>query len=193
MRVVACLQHKNCAGPVRSGTSACRTPRWRRSHDEPSYNVRARDRAALIIALVYPDPEKCGRGRPSQLSKLEGYCASRLSEARKIVKHSRDLAREVIAGITTFADALHFAEHPVEDEHVEPLPEPGDPVVLGTTSRRWSALHRSSHVTGLPDRTGPWWDNLDVEQLVTDILAADLRAPGFAHAVSDALLKKLGS
>ena len=39
---------------------------------------------ALIIALAYPEPEQCGRGRPSQLSKLEGYSAPRLSEARRI-------------------------------------------------------------------------------------------------------------
>jgi hypothetical protein len=78
---------------------------------------------AIIIALAYPDPEKCGRGRPSQLSKLEGYSASRLSEARTIIKHSRDLAQEVIAGSCTFKQALDEATVPrVKITHTDPLP-----------------------------------------------------------------------
>ena len=41
--------------------------------------------------------------------------------------------REVIDGLTPFAQALEFANNPVEDEHVEPYPS--DPfIVLGDTT-----------------------------------------------------------
>jgi hypothetical protein len=80
--------------------------------------------------LAYPDVKQGSRERTANYSKLEGYSASRLSEARKIVACSRDLACEVIAGLTPFAQALGYAEHPVEEEHVEPYPDPNDPIIV---------------------------------------------------------------
>jgi ParB/Sulfiredoxin domain len=79
---------------------------------------------AMIIALARPEPEKCGRGRPSQLSNLEGYSAARLSEARKIIRHSRDLALEVVAGTTPFHQALWLAGQPAECTYSLALPKP---------------------------------------------------------------------
>jgi hypothetical protein len=147
---------------------------------------------ALIIALVYPDPEQCGRGRPSQLSKLEGYSASRLSEARKIVRHSRDLALEVIAGLTPFAQALQYAEYPVEDEYVEPLPDPGDPVAIGTTSRSHAAYLRRK-VAATANKSSAEEGQIEYpETLAARIVAVDRISPGYAQRVIDLIVLKLG-
>lgn len=63
----------------------------------------------VIVALAYPNPGKGGRSKSTNVSKLEWFSASRLSEARKIVKRSRDLARAVVAGSCTFQKALFDA------------------------------------------------------------------------------------
>jgi hypothetical protein len=64
---------------------------------------------AIIFALAYPEPEKGGRGKSTNYSKLEWFSASRLSEARKIMKNSREMAKEVIAGTISFKEALDEA------------------------------------------------------------------------------------
>jgi hypothetical protein len=83
---------------------------------------------AVIVALAYPEPEKGGRGKSTNVSKLERFSASRLSEARTIVKYSRDLAKEVIDGLCTFQQALWEATA-TSITHADPQPH-GTPTIV---------------------------------------------------------------
>jgi len=82
---------------------------------------------AVIVAPVYPDPEKGGRGKSTNYSKLEGFSVSRLSEARMIVRHPRDLADQVIKGSCTFKQAL--------DEATASRISYADPMPYGTLTK----------------------------------------------------------
>jgi hypothetical protein len=62
---------------------------------------------AMRVALLYPEPEVGGRGKKSKNSKETlGFTIMRLSQARAVLAHSRDLALEVRDGLTTLDDAL---------------------------------------------------------------------------------------
>jgi hypothetical protein len=59
---------------------------------------------AMAQAMIYPEPEKGGRGKKSKNStETLGFSAMRLSQARTVLSHSRDVAMEILAG-TKFLD-----------------------------------------------------------------------------------------
>ncbi|MGC1387325.1 MAG: ParB N-terminal domain-containing protein, partial [Steroidobacteraceae bacterium] len=59
---------------------------------------------AMAHAMIYPEPEKGGRGKKSKNStETLGFSAMRLSQARTVLSHSRDVAIEILAG-TKFLD-----------------------------------------------------------------------------------------
>jgi hypothetical protein len=59
---------------------------------------------AMAHAMIYPEPEKGGRGKKSKNStETLGFSAMRLSQARTVLSHSRDVAMEILAG-TKFLD-----------------------------------------------------------------------------------------
>jgi ParB-like nuclease domain len=54
---------------------------------------------AMAQAMIYPEPEKGGRGKKSKNStETLGFSAMRLSQARTVLSHSRDVAMEILAG-----------------------------------------------------------------------------------------------
>ena len=67
-----------------------------------SMNIRRRHmtkgQQAMAVAMVYPEPEKGGRGKKS--SKIEEFkiASGYLSEARTVLSKSREMAQAVIAG-----------------------------------------------------------------------------------------------
>jgi len=51
---------------------------------------------AMAHAMIYPEPEKGGRGKKSKNStETLGFSAMRLSQARTVLSHSRDVAMEI--------------------------------------------------------------------------------------------------
>lgn len=68
---------------------------------------------AMALAMIYPEPEKGGRGKRSQIQ--EGFneprktTQNRLSQARAILRYSKPLAEQVIAG-APFDDAFKQVE-----------------------------------------------------------------------------------
>jgi hypothetical protein len=61
---------------------------------------------AMAYAILHPEPEKGGRGKLSSLGESlgisRGAAQNLLSEARKILKHSEDLAQDVLHRGTHF-------------------------------------------------------------------------------------------
>jgi hypothetical protein len=53
---------------------------------------------AMRIALLYPDPEKGGRGKKGKASETNGFSQVRLREARAVLAYSRELALAVRDG-----------------------------------------------------------------------------------------------
>jgi ParB-like chromosome segregation protein Spo0J len=54
---------------------------------------------AMAHALLYPDAEKAGRGKKGKASQTDGFSATRVREARAVLRYSRDLALAVRDGI----------------------------------------------------------------------------------------------
>jgi hypothetical protein len=68
---------------------------------------------AMALAMMYPEPEKGGRGKNTEARKAAetaGFSSRRLAEARAVLRHSRDLAESVIAGSLSLDDALKQVE-----------------------------------------------------------------------------------
>jgi ParB-like nuclease family protein len=64
---------------------------------------------AMAHAMIYPEPEKGGRGKKNKNStETLGFSAMRLSQARTVLSHSRDVAMEILAG-TKFLDKEYAA------------------------------------------------------------------------------------
>lgn len=62
---------------------------------------------AMALAFLYPDPEKGGRGKKSRNSpETGGFSLQRLSDARSVLRHSRELAEAVRDGSMSLDDAL---------------------------------------------------------------------------------------
>jgi hypothetical protein len=61
------------------------------------------------MAFAYPEPEKGGRGKQTVL-KRDGFSKQRLSDARQILGHSRDLALQVFHGTKYFDISLKAAD-----------------------------------------------------------------------------------
>ena len=118
-----------------------------------SVNVARRQltdgQCAVIVALAYPNPAKGGRSKSTNVSKLEWFSAPRLSEARKIVKRSRDLARAVVEGACTFQRAL-FEATATRVVHTDP---PVAPTIVTSAELRAAAAKR--HVLPTPATPHP--------------------------------------
>ena len=66
---------------------------------------------AMALAMIYPEPEKGGRGNKSKnLKETLGFSAMRLSQARAVLRHSIDLAEAVRDGILKLDEALKIVD-----------------------------------------------------------------------------------
>jgi len=62
---------------------------------------------AMGLAFLYPEPEKGGRGKKAQNDKETlGFSRMRLSQARAVLRHSRELAEAVRDGTIKLDEAL---------------------------------------------------------------------------------------
>jgi hypothetical protein len=70
----------------------------------------SKSQKAMALAMIYPEPEKGGRGKLSQIQ--EGFdeprktVQNRLSQARAVLRHSFALAGEVTSGRLSLDAAL---------------------------------------------------------------------------------------
>jgi hypothetical protein len=62
---------------------------------------------AIVVAKIYPEPEKGGRGKNSSVTKE--FSSERLSLARTVLRHAPDLAASVIAGSISLDNAYEEA------------------------------------------------------------------------------------
>ena len=53
---------------------------------------------AMAVAILYPEPDKAGRGNKGKASETDGFSQSRLKAARAVLRHSTDLALSVRGG-----------------------------------------------------------------------------------------------
>jgi hypothetical protein len=61
----------------------------------------------MALAMIYPEPEKGGRGRKKErVEETTTFSEKRLQQARAVLRHSRALADEVLKGATPFDKAL---------------------------------------------------------------------------------------
>ena len=68
---------------------------------------------AMALALIYPEPEKGGRGKKSEARNSTvsvGFSQTRLNVARSVLRHSPDLAGRVVKGSVSLDDALAKVE-----------------------------------------------------------------------------------
>jgi hypothetical protein len=68
---------------------------------------------AMLTAILFPEPEKGGRGKKSQALKSAesaGFSSRRMNEARSVLRYSRDLADSVIKGSISLDEALAKVE-----------------------------------------------------------------------------------
>lgn len=68
---------------------------------------------AIALAMIYPEPEKGGRGKNADARKAAesaGFSGRLLTQARSILRHFHALAKEVLADITPFDAALKTVE-----------------------------------------------------------------------------------
>ena len=110
--------------------------------------------AAIALAMLYPEPEKGGRGKKTVL-KRDGFSKQRLSDARSILRYSQGLAEDVLAGrhrgpvrfdaTTQSVRALPQFEHRYRRWISGTSPRPASMMVCGSTStrRRQPALHQT--------------------------------------------------
>lgn len=65
---------------------------------------------AMWLAMLYPEPEKGGRGKLSEISDglgvSHGHAKNLLSQARAVLRHDQELARSVLAGAKSLDKAL---------------------------------------------------------------------------------------
>jgi hypothetical protein len=64
---------------------------------------------AMALAMLYPEPEKGGRGKKSRALNSTvsvGFSATRLNQAREVLRHRRDLAEQVVRGTLMLDEAL---------------------------------------------------------------------------------------
>jgi hypothetical protein len=60
---------------------------------------------AIVYAFIYPEPGVGGRGKKGTYNK-QGFGHDRLTRARTVLRHSRNLAQTVLKGTTSLDDAL---------------------------------------------------------------------------------------
>ena len=64
----------------------------------------------MALAMIYPDPDKRGRGNKGKSSETAGFSATRLKQARSVLRHSRALAEDVLAKRISLDEALDAVE-----------------------------------------------------------------------------------
>jgi ParB-like chromosome segregation protein Spo0J len=64
-----------------------------------------RGQLAMATAMIYPEPEKGGRGKETVL-KRDGFSKQRLSDARRVLRHRPTLAQQVLNGTEPLDAAL---------------------------------------------------------------------------------------
>ena len=75
--------------------------------DKSEHRNISKGQKAMQIALLWPQPEKGGRGKKSKNHKETlGFSSMRLSQARAVLAHSRELALAVRDGTTKLDEAL---------------------------------------------------------------------------------------
>ena len=68
---------------------------------------------AMLTAILFPEPEKGGRGKKSAAvnsTETGGFSPQRVSAARSVLRHSRDLADSVVKGSISLDAALAQVE-----------------------------------------------------------------------------------
>jgi hypothetical protein len=68
---------------------------------------------AMAVAMVYPEPEKGGRGKKGEIKTVTEkttVSGSRITVARTVLRHSRELAENVMRGIISLDGALEKVE-----------------------------------------------------------------------------------
>ena len=64
---------------------------------------------AMAVAMVYPMPEKGGRGKTNSL-EIKEFNPGLVSQARTVLRESESLAQQVLAGTTSLSDAYKEAK-----------------------------------------------------------------------------------
>src|SRR4051812_26948910 len=94
------------------------TYQWLNGHDATAFIVSAnlarrnlsKGQQAMALAMIYPEPEKGGRGKRSQIQESfdepRKTVQNRLSQARAVRSHSMALAEAVMVGRTALDAAL---------------------------------------------------------------------------------------
>ena len=60
---------------------------------------RVKGQQAMAHAMIYPEPEKGGRGKKTTI-ETSGFSRQRLQQASAVLRHSQKLAEAVVAGVT---------------------------------------------------------------------------------------------
>lgn len=74
---------------------------------------------AMVVAMLYPEREKGGRGKKSKAGNCPEtgqFSKQRLSDARTVIKHSRELAESVLKGNRSLDQALKLITSPGPDD-----------------------------------------------------------------------------
>jgi hypothetical protein len=74
--------------------------------DKSEHRNLTKAQQAMRLALLYPEPEKGGRGKHQTVRKPDSFSKQRLSEARSVLAYSRELALAVRDGTKKLDDAL---------------------------------------------------------------------------------------
>lgn len=65
---------------------------------------------AMALAMIYPEPDKRGRGNKGKAAETSDFSQKRLSQARSVLRHSQALAEDVIAARKSLDAALTIVE-----------------------------------------------------------------------------------
>ena len=63
--------------------------------DKSEHRNLTKAQQAMRLALLYPEPDKGGRGKNGKASETDGFSQSRLKAARSVLAFSRELALAV--------------------------------------------------------------------------------------------------
>lgn len=74
--------------------------------DKCEHRNISKGQKAMLLALLYPEPEKGGRGNKGKASETAGFSATRLKQARTVLAFSPELALAVRDGTKKLDEAL---------------------------------------------------------------------------------------
>jgi hypothetical protein len=64
----------------------------------------------MALAMIYPEPGSRTKKDAAKAAESSGFSKKRLSEARSVLRESRDLAKSVVKGSISLDDALKQVE-----------------------------------------------------------------------------------